>query len=172
MRKLILSLIGCLLVLPAVAATPGFSKDEFLGVVMEYSGPSTVVSARAVAIAGSEDMCKKATVSAPVDPKPGDLLVGTCVHVKFTGPVYTAVATPVQGIAMEILTVGVRYDANGQFVGAQALHVSPDMATCLKEGKDVLDANRARVPTDTSIILYCLPVYRLPSKTPDNVSSV
>lgn len=166
---ILLALAGCAKTSHPIAIAPSaaraFTVDQFVAVVMEYSGSRALVGADTHGPTAKEEPCARSAAAAmsqgDVLPK-GHKLVTTCLHVKFAGPLPSgaAIQTPVSGTPFEYLTIGVEYAKAGDFVGAQALHPAPDAKTCMHEARDVIDSNYkdGHIAAGNSLLLYCLPV--------------
>lgn len=143
-----------------------FAVDQFISVAMEYQGTRALIGANTYGPTPKEYDCVRsaqAGVAQSDDALPaGHQLVTTCLHVKFGGPLPrgAALAVPVAGTPFEYLTIGVEYAKSGSFVGAQPLHPAPDLKTCMREAREVIDDNYkdGHVGKDDSLLLYCMPV--------------
>jgi hypothetical protein len=165
-------LLAALGFVAGVSATPvksqsnTFTVDQFVAVALEYQGARALVGANTYGPTDKEFECirgAQAGVSQSDDILPaGHKLVTTCIHVLFSGPLPNgvAVAVPPTGIPIEYLTIGVEYTGGGDFKGAQALHVAPDLKTCMSEARDLLKSNYGdgSVPAGNSPLLYCTPI--------------
>lgn len=148
------------------SAKHGFVVNDFLTITMEYQNPRELVGVDTQGPTRKAFKCEQAGEAAIMQsdgmiPK-SHRLVATCLHISFGGPLPkgSAVSIPVSGTAFEYVTIGVEYTKQGHFFGAQALHSSPDKATCLREAKDVLGSNYrdGHVKAGNSLLLYCMPV--------------
>jgi hypothetical protein len=143
-----------------------FVVDQFVAVAMEYQGTHALVGANTYGPTPKEYSCVRgaqAGVAQSDDMMPaGHQLVTTCIHVLFGGPLPkgAALAMPVSGEPFEYLTIGVEYAKSGAFVGAQALHPAPDLKTCMREAREVIDDNYkgGQIEAGNSLLLYCMPV--------------
>jgi len=150
----------------AKVAHTGFAVDEFVAITLEYQGPRAVVGIDTYGPTKRAFKCGQ-TGAAAVSQSDGLIpkshtMVATCLHVDFGGPLPkgAAVEIPVTGTPFEYVTIGVEYTKEGHFVGAQALHSSPDAKTCMREAHDVIDTNyeNGQVAADNSLLLYCMPI--------------
>ena len=169
---LLLALVGCSK-LPSstwTVASPSahtkFTVDQFVAVAMEYQGSRSIFGIDTYGPTGNAFKCGRsaqAAVSQSGDMLPhGHTLVTTCLHVKFGGPLPrgAALAVPIAGTPFEYVTIAVEYTKVGTFVGAQALHDSPDLKTCMRQAHDVIQSNYSggQVSAGNSLLLYCTPV--------------
>jgi hypothetical protein len=168
MLRTILTAFIAVLAFGVCAAAPAthFSVNQFVLVALEYDAHSSLAGVDTYGPAPSTFRCTVAATHAIIDadkqlPK-GHTLVTTCLHVMFGGPLPkgAAVAIPSKKAPPEYITVGVEYGPGGKFVGAQALHASLTIKTCMHESKSVLQSNYAdgHVSAGNSLILYCVPV--------------
>lgn len=160
--------IGLLAGCSRVASVPryAFTVDQFVAVALEYQGPHALIGVDTYGPTAKEFACVRSTQAAisqsdDMVPK-GHTLVATCLHVAFGGPLShgAAISVPIAGTPYEYVTIGVEYAGNGEFVGAQALHSSPDLKTCMREARDVIGSNYrdGHVAAGNSLLLYCTPI--------------
>jgi hypothetical protein len=150
----------------------GFQVDQAVGVVVEYHGPRTVTGVNTVGPTDHPEACPRAMaqiIGSAQDAVPaGDAIIGTCLNVKFGGPLSkkgAVIVQPFAGTPLEYILVGVEYDVKGAFIGAEGLHAAPDAATCQKQARDMIDSNQAQgnIRPGASLLIYCLPVPVLPT---------
>jgi hypothetical protein len=160
-------------------ANSAFTVDQFIAVALEYQGPRAIAGIDTYGPTAKEFACERAAEAAVSQSgdmlPPGHTLVTTCLHIAFGGPLPkgAAVSVPITGKPFEYVTIGVEYTRVGEFLGAQAMHSSPDLATCMREARDVIRSNYAdeHVAAGDSLLLYCTPVPTL-EQDPKNEGGV
>lgn len=148
-------------------------NDYFFGVV-QYSSPTTVDGVNAFGPGPEECGGEKGMANAVTqanDPQiepPGENSIVTCLHVNFGGPLSANGVVVVQPWhdtqkPLEYALIAFLYDKAGKFVGDEALHACPDVATCTTQAHEVIGENAKKVNGSKSLLIYVLPLPVLPS---------
>lgn len=162
----LLLLVACSPKQAMLTAPSGFVVNQFELFSLEYSGPKTVVDIVPSGPTEDELACNRAGMAAVEQGESSFKYSFTCLHIMFKGPITKgAVVVQPAGINQQVFewaAFGIDYAADGTEISGTRNLKGPFVTgdSCRTAAEDLKrdTYETGKVPTDSTLLIYCIPV--------------